>query len=101
MASCDHSLAEEGAQQCGELLHALGSAGHGLCDRVQLDAEEGQLLCRSLRLVGVDDEAELTNDGLREAQVAAHVFLALGDEEEIVEISDVGDALLGQCELHD
>ena len=101
VASRDDSLAEEGAQQGSELLHALGSAGHGLRDRVQLDAEEGQLLGRSFRLVGVDDEAELTNDGLRQAQVAAHVCLAPGDEEEVVEVADVGDAVLGEGELHD
>ena len=55
MPSRDDSLAEEGAEQGGQLLHALGSAGHGLCDRVQLDAEEGQALGRPLCLVGVHD----------------------------------------------
>ena len=97
----DDSLAEEGAEQGGQLLHALWSAGHGLVDRVQEDAEEGQPLSRPLRLVRVDDKAELTNDRLRERQVAGHVFLALGDEKEVVEVANVGDALLGQRELDD
>jgi hypothetical protein len=60
--SRDDSLAEEGAQQGRELLHALGSAGYGLIDRVEEDAEEGQPLGRPLRLVRVDNEAELAKD---------------------------------------
>ena len=101
MPSRDDSLAEEGAEQGGQLLHALGSAGHGLCDRVQLDAEEGQALGRPLSLVGVHDQAELTNDRLCGEQVAGHVFLRLGDEKEVVEVADVVDALLGEGDLND
>ena len=93
--SRDDSLAEEGAEQGGQLLHALGSARHGLCDRVQQDAEEGQALSRSLCLLLVDDEAELTNDRLCEEQVAGHVFLRVSDEKEVVEVADISDALLG------
>ena len=73
--SRDDSLAEEGAEHGGQLLHALRSAGHGLCDRVQLDAKEGQALGRPLRLVLLHDQAELTNDRLCGEQVAGHVFL--------------------------
>ena len=99
--SRDDSLAEEGAQQGCELLHALGSAGHGLLDRVEEDAEEGQLLGWSLCLVGVDDEAELAEHGLSEGQDAGHGGLAVGDEEEVVQVADVGGALLRQGELDD
>ena len=101
MPSRDDSLAEEGAEHGGQLLHALRSAGQGLCDRVQLDAKEGQALGRPLRLVGVHDQAELTNDRLREEQVAGHVFLRLGDDKEVVEVADVVDALLGEGEMND
>jgi hypothetical protein len=66
-----------------------------------LDAEEGQLLGWSFRFVRINDEAELTNDRLSNAQVAGHVFLNFGDEKEVVEIADVGDALLGEGELYD
>jgi hypothetical protein len=101
MAPRDDSLAEEGAEQGGQLLHALGSARHGLSDRIQLDAEEGQLLGRPLRFVRVNDEAELTNNRLRDAQITGHVLLRFGDEKEVVEVADVGDALLCEGELHD
>jgi hypothetical protein len=66
MPPCDDSLAEERAQQCCQLFDALGSARHGLSDRVELDAEEGQRLGWSFRLVRVDDEAELTDGRLCE-----------------------------------
>jgi len=66
-----------------------------------LDAEEGQLLSRSFRFVWINDQTELTDDRLRDAQITGHVFLKLGDEKEVVEVADVGDALLGEGELHD
>ena len=52
-------------------------------------------LSRFLCLLLVDDEAELTNDRLCEEQVAGHVFLRVSDEKEVVEVADIGDALLG------
>jgi hypothetical protein len=58
-------------------------------------------LSRAFRLLRVDDEAELTNDRLREGQIAGHVFLCLGNEKEIVEVSDVGNSRLGQGKLDD
>ena len=101
MPSRDDSLAEEGAQQGGELLHALGSAGDGLVDGVKQNAKEGQPLGRPLRLVRVDDEAEAAKDRLREGQDPGHGVFTAGDEEEVVEVADVRDALLGQGELDD
>jgi hypothetical protein len=53
------------------------------------------------RLLRVDDEAELTNDRLREGQITGHVFLSLGNEKEIVEVADVGNSLFGEGKLDD
>jgi len=58
-------------------------------------------LRRPFRFLRVDNEAELTNDRLSEGQIAGHVFLRLGDEKEIVEVTDGCDALLGQGEMDD
>jgi len=66
-----------------------------------LDAEEGQRLGWSLRLVRVDDEAELTDGRLSEQEVSGHVILRCADEEEVVEVANVVDAELRQSEVDD
>jgi hypothetical protein len=64
-----------------------------------LDAKEGENLGWALRFLGIDDQTELTNDGLCEGQVPRHVFLGVGYEKEVVEEADIVDALLGESEV--
>ncbi len=66
-----------------------------------MDAEEGQRLGWSLRLVRVDNEAELTDGRLSEEQMSGHVFLGRADEEEVVEVADVADAELCESKVDD
>ena len=85
MPALDDALAAEGAQELGELDHALGRAGHRLGDGVEQDAQEGEALLGPLDLVRVDDEAELRDDGLRQRQVALQGLARARDEEEVIE----------------
>ena len=73
MPTSDHAFPEEGAEKSCELCYSFGRARHCLFNRVQLYAEEGEALRRAFRLVRVDNQAELTDDGLGKGEVPLHV----------------------------
>lgn len=88
----------EGLKQSSELRHTCCGAGHGLCDGIQLDAEEGEGLRWALCLVRVDHQAEAGDDRLSGDELLRDLLTGCADEEEVVEVADVADTCPGEGE---
>jgi hypothetical protein len=89
----DSRFGLDSSEQSAELLEAGWCAGQSLCDRVNLDAEEGQLLCWSFGLVRIDDQAKIGECLLSDSECYFHGRVSQADEEEVIEVADE----LGDC----